>query len=302
MIKKKSNIDGILLLDKPQGISSNKALQKVKKIFNAKKAGHTGTLDPMATGLLPICFGNATKTARYLINSSKTYNVIAEFGIKTTTGDSEGEILERNSNLKIYEIKEVKKILDTFVGKLSQIPPMYSALKVNGTPLYKYARKGETIKRRARIVNIHSILINSYDNKQIDLNISCSKGTYIRTLIEDIAVKLGTVAYVKKLRRISLDVFKDKDMISLEQLLNTKRNELENILKPIDYGLMHLPFITIDSEDLKRFANGQSFESKNNIKETNLAIRIYNNERILIGLANQKIKGEIQPVNVFTNN
>ena len=301
MIKKKSNINGILLLDKPKGISSNKALQKVKKLFNAKKAGHCGTLDPMATGLLPICFGNATKTAKYLINSSKTYNVIAKFGVKTTTGDSEGEIIERDSYLETYEIKKIRNILDNFIGEISQIPPMYSALKVNGTPLYKLARKGKSIKRRSRVVNIHSILINSYDNKQIILDISCSKGTYIRTLIEDIALKLGTVAYVKELRRISIDAFKDKGMISYRQLLKYKNNELEGLLKPIDYGLMHLPFITIDNEDSRRFINGQSFKYKNNIKGTNLAIRIYNNKRILIGLANQKVKDQIQPVNVFVN-
>jgi len=302
MIKKKSNINGILLFDKPKGISSNKALQKVKKLFNAKKAGHCGTLDPMATGLLPICFGNATKTAQYLINSSKKYNVIAKFGVKTTTGDSEGEVIERDRYLKTYEIEEIRKILDSFIGEISQIPPMHSALKVNGTPLYKFARKGKSIKRESRIVNIHSILINSFDNKQIILDISCSKGTYIRTLIEDIAIKLGTVAYVKELRRISIDAFKEKGMISFSRLLQYKNNELESLLKPIDYGLMHLPFITIDNEDSRRFFNGQSFEYKKDIKETDLAIRIYNNKRILIGLANQNVNGQIQPVNVFVNN
>ena len=189
---KKNNVHGILLLDKPKGITSNKTLQKIKSIYNAKKAGHCGTLDPLATGLLPICFGNATKTIPYFMDSSKTYNVLAKLGEKTTTGDAEGEII----NLTDGEIKisseKLNTVLSSFLGITKQIPPMHSALKVNGKPLYKLAHKGKSIDRKPRNITIHQIHLNSFSGKLINLTVSCSKGTYIRTLIEDIALKLQT--------------------------------------------------------------------------------------------------------------
>ena len=299
---KKNNVHGILLLDKPKGITSNKTLQKIKSIYNAKKAGHCGTLDPLATGLLPICFGNATKTIPYFMDSSKTYNVLAKLGEKTTTGDAEGEII----NLTDGEIKisseKLNTVLSSFLGITKQIPPMHSALKVNGKPLYKLAHKGKSIDRKPRNITIHQIHLNSFSGKLINLTVSCSKGTYIRTLIEDIALKLQTFGYVKELRRISIDVFRENEMIPYEEILGCKKNKLSSYLKPIDYGLMHLASISINHDDFIRFSNGQTFTHKTNFKENTGIIRIYDSGKIFIGLGNQQKNDLIQPLKVFTNN
>ena len=299
---KKNNVHGILLLDKPKGITSNKTLQKIKSIYNAKKAGHCGTLDPLATGLLPICFGNATKTIPYFMDSSKTYNVLAKLGEKTTTGDAEGEII----NLTDGEIKisseKLNTVLSSFLGITKQIPPMHSALKVNGKPLYKLAHKGKSIDRKPRNITIHQIHLNSFSGKLINLTVSCSKGTYIRTLIEDIALKLQTFGYVKELRRISIDVFRENEMIPYEEILGCKKNKLSSYLKPIDYGLMHLASISINHDDFIRFSNGQTFTHKTNFKENTGIIRIYDSGKILIGLGNQQKNDLIQPLKVFANN
>ena len=299
---KKNNVHGILLLDKPKGITSNKTLQKIKSIYNAKKAGHCGTLDPLATGLLPICFGNATKTIPYFMDSSKTYNVLAKLGEKTTTGDAEGEII----NLTDGEIKisseKLNTVLSSFLGISKQIPPMHSALKVNGKPLYKLAHKGKSIDRKPRNITIHQIHLNSFSGKLINLTVSCSKGTYIRTLIEDIALKLQTFGYVKELRRISIDVFRENEMIPYKEILGCKKNKLSSYLKPIDYGLMHLASISINHDDFIRFSNGQTFTHKTNFKENKGIIRIYDSGKIFIGLGNQQKNDLIQPLKVFTNN
>ena len=299
---KKNNVHGILLLDKPKGITSNKTLQKIKSIYNAKKAGHCGTLDPLATGLLPICFGNATKTIPYFMDSSKTYNVLAKLGEKTTTGDAEGEII----NLTDGEIKisseKLNTVLSSFLGISKQIPPMHSALKVNGKALYKLAHKGKSIDRKPRNITIHQIHLNSFSGKLINLTVSCSKGTYIRTLIEDIALKLQTFGYVKELRRISIDVFRENEMIPYEEILGCKKNKLSSYLKPIDYGLMHLASISINHDDFIRFSKGQTFTHKTNFKENKGIIRIYDSGKIFIGLGNQQKNDLIQPLKVFTNN
>mgnify|MGYP001099324645 CR=1 FL=1 len=200
MTRKINKINGILLLDKPSGITSNKALQLTKNIFKAEKAGHTGSLDPIATGLLPICFGQATKVSKYLIESSKTYCVTAKLGIKTTTGDSEGNVLAKETpeNLQNEKIEEVLKL---FIGKTKQKPPMFSAIKVNGIRLYKHARKGLTIPRKSRLITVHNICLKNYKEDLLELIIHCSKGTYIRTLVEDIGEQLNTFAHVIRLRR-----------------------------------------------------------------------------------------------------
>jgi len=299
---KKNNVHGILLLDKPKGITSNKALQKIKNIYNAKKAGHCGTLDPLATGLLPICFGNATKTVPYLMDSSKTYNVIAKLGEKTTTGDAEGKIINvSDGEIKITSHK-LNKVLSSFLGIIKQIPPMHSALKVNGKPLYKLAHKGKSIDRKPRNITVHQIHLNSLSGNLINLTIGCSKGTYIRTLIEDIALKLKTHGHVKELRRISIDVFERNNMISFDEILECNKNKLKNYLKPIDYGLKHLPSISINHDDFIRFSNGQTFTYKTNFKENSEIIRIYDSGKIFIGLGNQQKNDLIKPLKVFVNN
>ena len=299
---KKNNVHGILLLDKPKGITSNKALQKIKYIYNAKKAGHCGTLDPLATGLLPICFGKATKTVPYLIDSSKTYNVIAKLGEKTTTGDAEGEIIRvTDGGIKITSDK-LKTVLSSFLGVIQQIPPMHSALKVNGKPLYKLAHKGISIDRKPRNITIHQLYLNSFSGSLINLTITCSKGTYIRTLIEDIALKLQTHAHVKELRRISIDAFRDNEMIPFEKILECKKDKLTSYLKPIDYGLMHLPSISINHDDFIRFSNGQTITHKTNLNEKPEIIRIYDSSKAFVGLGSQQEDDRIQPLKVFANN
>ena len=299
---KKNNVHGILLLDKPKGITSNKALQKIKNVYNAKKAGHCGTLDPLATGLLPICFGDATKTVPYLIDSSKTYNVIAKLGEKTSTGDAEGEIINR-TDVEVHIINgNLNSVLNSFLGTTQQTPPMHSALKVNGKPLYKLAHKGKSINRKPRNITIHQIYLNSFSENLINLTISCSKGTYIRTLIEDISAKLDTLGHVKELRRLSIDAFSEDKMIPFEQILESSSNKLNSYLKPVDFGLMHLPSISINDEDFFRFSNGQSLAYKSNFKDKPKAIRIYNSDKIFVGLGNQQKNDLIQPIRVMVNN
>lgn len=303
MTKTVNNISGILLLDKPTNISSNKILQKIKKLFNASKAGHCGTLDPLATGLLPICFGQATKTATYLTNSSKTYRVTGQFGIKTDTGDIDGRIIETKDFSLPKSSKQINTVLQSFIGELNQIPPMYSAIKHNGRPLYKYAYKGETIQRTPRKVFIKEISLNSYSADLININVHCSKGTYIRTLIEDIAEKMNAFATVKNLRRLSIEGFKDVNMKTWDQLKECEsQNELLNYLKPLDYGLSHLPTIRLSQIESEHFSFGQKLLYKVNNEHQHLIHRIYDENNYFIGLAEVNNGNEIKPKNVFKIN
>ena len=303
MTKTVNNISGILLLDKPTNISSNKILQKIKKLFNASKAGHCGTLDPLATGLLPICFGQATKTATYLTDSSKTYRVTGQFGIKTDTGDIDGRIIETKDFSLPKSSKQINTVLQSFIGELNQIPPMYSAIKHNGRPLYKYAYKGETIQRTPRKVFIKEISLNSYSADLININVHCSKGTYIRTLIEDIAEKMNAFATVKNLRRLSIEGFKDVNMKTWDQLKECEsQNELLNYLKPLDYGLSHLPTIRLSQIESAHFSFGQKLLYKVNNEHQHLIHRIYDENNYFIGLAEVNNRNEIKPKNVFKIN
>ena len=303
MTKTVNNINGILLLDKPTNISSNKILQKIKKLFNASKAGHCGTLDPLATGLLPICFGQATKTATYLTNSSKTYRVTGQFGIKTDTGDIDGRIIKTKDFSLPKSSKQINTVLQSFIGELNQIPPMYSAIKHNGRPLYKYAFKGETIQRAPRKVFIKEISLNSYSADLININVHCSKGTYIRTLIEDIAEKMNAFATVKNLRRLSIEGFKDVNMKTWDQLKECEsQNELLNYLKPLDYGLSHLPTIRLSQIESEHFSFGQKLLYKVNNEHQHLIHRIYDENNYFIGLAEVNNGNEIKPKNVFKIN
>ena len=201
-----NSLSGVILLDKPVGISSNKALSTIKKKFYLKKAGHTGTLDPLASGLLPICINKATKLCSYLLNAKKRYLVKAQLGIKTSTGDKEGDIISKK-NTDYITSDDIKKIATSFIGASKQTPPMHSAIKVNGMPLYKLARQGKTIKRAARSITIYELIFLNYKNNTCQFDILCSKGTYIRQLIEDIGEKLGCGAFTTELRRSEVDIF-----------------------------------------------------------------------------------------------
>ena len=222
----KRKIDGILLLDKPLGYSSNQALQKIKWLFQATKAGHTGTLDPLATGLLPICLGEATKFAQHVTDADKTYIANIKFGVQTTTGDAEGEVVSTKP-VNITTV-EVEQACQQFLGEISQVPPMYSALKHNGKPLYEYARAGIEIERPARQVTITKIVVDSFVNDEAIVTVSCSKGTYIRSLARDLGEILGVGAYMSSLSRTRIGDFKlleAKNVLSLVEEIKSRTNE-----------------------------------------------------------------------------
>src|SRR3990167_575885 len=248
---KKSNlkaIDGILLLDKPKGISSNAALQIVKRLYLAKKAGHTGSLDPLATGLLPLCFGEATKFSQFLLDSDKSYWVEIKLGIKTTTGDAEGEIVQQKENINLDSELFVSTLLK-FQGEIEQIPSMYSALKHKGTPLYKLARQGIEVPREKRKVTIYSIKLISFIHDQAVIEVSCSKGTYIRTLVEDIGDQLGVGAHVKELRRTAVGPYIMNQMVTLEKIealaSAADSTSLAQLLLPVNTSVESWPDVNL---------------------------------------------------------
>ena len=211
----KLNVNGLILVNKPYGWSSNQTLTKIKKKFHPKRAGHTGTLDPLASGLLAICLGEATKFSRFLLNENKTYTAKLKLGYTSSTGDAEGTIIKKNEKINLSK-QSINKILEDFKGEIIQTPPMFSALKVHGKPLYKYAREGIEIERNSRKIVISSLIIKDFINDELTIDISCSKGTYIRTLASDIGNKLGVGAYLSFLERMSIGNFKLKDAVSIE--------------------------------------------------------------------------------------
>ncbi len=258
------DVSGVLLLDKPQGCSSNHILQKVKRLFGAAKAGHTGSLDPLATGMLPVCFGEATKISAFLLDSDKRYHFKCQLGVSTTTGDAEGEVVETQDVSAITE-QDIKKILPEFIGEIEQIPPMYSALKHNGERLYKLARQGIEVERKARSVTIYDIEFVSLglDEQQrliLELKVSCSKGTYVRTLAEDIAKKLHCGAHITVLRRLSVGPYSG-DMLTVEQLTALAEqgtDVLDASLQPIDSGVSDWPDVHLGADAAFYVQQGQA--------------------------------------------
>lgn len=238
--KNKRNINGILLLDKPIGITSNASLQKVKWLYNARKAGHTGSLDPLASGMLPICFGEATKFSQFLLDADKHYRVTAKLGITTTTDDAEGEVLETRPVSAQLTTKVIENSLKKFRGPIAQIPSMYSAIKRNGQPLYKLARQGIEIEREPRPVNIYQLDLCDFSNSDnsLNLDIVCSKGTYVRTLVADIGQDLGCGAHVSTLHRASVGKYAENQLVTLQTLENLHANAdlttMEKLLIPIE--------------------------------------------------------------------
>jgi tRNA pseudouridine55 synthase len=252
-------VHGLLLLDKPQGISSNTALQTVKRLFQAQKAGHTGSLDPLASGMLPICLGEATKFSQFLLTSDKIYRVTAKLGIQTTTGDAEGDIVKEQSVTRIDE-KIIEQLFTAFTGKQTQIPSMYSALKHNGQPLYKLARKNIEVERQERPIEIYYLTLLGYTADEITFEVKSSKGTYIRTLVEDMGNTLGCGAHVSALRRINTAHFQENKMKTLQFLENFRENvaELDLHLLPIENMITDLPELHISEAALYYLTNGQS--------------------------------------------
>ena len=255
MIRNKRPLDGVLLFDKPLELSSNTALQKVRHLFQAEKAGHTGTLDPLATGLLPICFGQATKFSNALLEADKTYRALMRLGITTTTGDAEGEITAERP----VEVKQadVDTVLAKFRGQIQQLPPMHSALKHQGRPLYEYIRKGETIERELRSVVIHELLLHSFSGNEMDITVRCSKGTYIRTLAEDIGAALGCGALLIGLRRTAIAHFDLRDSYIWQQLESMTGVERDGCILPLESLMPDMPKLQLDSVQIHRLAQGQ---------------------------------------------
>jgi tRNA pseudouridine55 synthase len=254
--QKRQNVNGILLLDKAIGLTSNSALTKVKRLFGAKKAGHTGSLDPLACGMLPICFGEATPFSQFLLEANKQYCVEAKLGVRTSTGDAEGEIIKSSP---VYVDKtSLLKTLASFRGEIDQIPSMFSAIKYQGRPLYSYARQGIEIEREIRKVFIKELKLIKLTKDEFSVQITCSKGTYIRTLIDDIGEKLGCGAYVTFLRRTVVEPYLNHKMFTLEELGELKQQQqLETALLSIDSALLNLPIVNLNSTLAYYLSQGQ---------------------------------------------
>lgn len=285
----KRKIDGILLLDKPLGYSSNQALQKIKWLFQATKAGHTGTLDPLATGLLPICLGEATKFAQHVTDADKTYIANIKFGVQTTTGDAEGEVVATKPvNITVGELEQACQQL---LGEISQVPPMYSALKHNGKPLYEYARAGIEIDRPARQVTITKIAVDSFSGGEAVITVSCSKGTYIRTLAEDIANKLDNHAHLTGLRRIETAGYDIANAMTIEEVEALAIEVRDAQLLPVDSAINALPKITISTDSAFYFKQGQAVWEAGRIPDGEL--RVYDENGTFLGLGKLLEDGKI---------
>ena len=276
-------MDGVIIINKPKGMTSQNVVSKVKRILNEKKVGHAGTLDPNATGVLPILVGKATKISKYLIEHDKSYEAIIKFGEKRSTGDIEGDIVERKEiKLDKYTSEDIQNILNMFLGKTKQIPPMYSAIKVNGKKLYEYAREGKEIELKERDIEIFNIQLKNidYENQEISYVVDCSKGTYIRTLCEDIAKKLNTVGYMKELTRLRVDRFNISNSITLNELEEKKnKNNFEDVIS-IEKLFSNNPKIILTNKKENLFLNGVNL-TFNNEDGTYL---IYNEKKSYIGL------------------
>ena len=289
------NVQGILLYDKPLGESSNKALQKVKGLYYASKAGHTGSLDPLATGLLPLCFGGATKVSAFLLDADKRYWTRIKLGETTTTGDSEGELLQQRSAAAITpETLELQ--LEAFQGDIQQIPPMYSALKHQGERLYKLAREGVEVERQPRHVTIHEIKLLQCDLPEFELEVHCSKGTYIRTLAEDIGDALGCGAHVVGLRRTQVGPFSTDGMVdlpTLEAAAEAGRDALDALLLPVDTALLDWPKVKLNSDSTFYLRQGQPVIVPK--APTQGRVRIYDDQDDFIGVGEILDDGRVAP-------
>ena len=290
-------IDGILLLDKPAGISSNQALQKVKRLFQAQKAGHTGNLDGPATGLLPLCFGEATKMSTFLLDSNKSYRSEVKLGINTSTLDATGEILKTRP-VPEFTVDDLEKILEKFRGTITQVPPMYSALKHDGERLYKLAQQGVEVERKERVQEIFRLEASDLTEDGFTIEVDCSKGTYIRTLAEDIGEELGCGAHVLTLRRTAVGCFdldKAFTLDSLEELAESAEgfDQLDQLLLHVDAGLTDLPQLNLSEDVAFYFLNGQAVMVPSAPKEG--MIRVYEKGSRFLGLADAVGDGRIAP-------
>lgn len=287
-----ASIDGILLLNKPQGITSNVALQKAKRLFGVKKAGHTGSLDPLATGMLPLCFGEATKVCQYLLDADKCYETTGLFGIKTNTSDATGEITAQVENFSITGA-QLTEVLDGYKGAIKQTPSMFSALKHQGRPLYRFAREGIEIERQAREVFISQLQLEDFDGKHFSLTVTCSKGTYIRNLVEDIGDELQAGAHVTRLHRLHTAGFEQLPMYSLEDLEHMSLTEKLDCLIPMDKAVEYLSQVVLSENEISAIRQGKMIAHKMNIEKVD-CVRLYDENSQFIGLGERQTNGYIK--------
>jgi tRNA pseudouridine55 synthase len=283
-------VDGVLLLDKPAGITSNAALQKARWLFNAAKAGHTGTLDPMATGLLPLCFGEATKFAGELLNADKAYRATLRFGVTTDTADAEGNVLETRPVAVTEE--QLRRVMVTFVGETDQVPPMYSALKRDGKPLYEYARAGVELERAPRRITIHRLELCSLAGDEATISVDCSKGTYVRTLAADIGVALGCGAHLTALRRTRIGDLNLAGAVTLADLEVSNMGDRDARLAPVDTLLANLAKANLNEHDTERVLHGQGFRWEG---PPGQRFRLFGADGLFLGLGEVAADGWLNP-------
>jgi tRNA pseudouridine55 synthase len=289
------DVNGILLLDKPSGITSNDALQQVKRLFYAKKAGHTGSLDPLASGVLPICMGEATKVSAFLLDADKRYQVRCQLGVRTTTADAEGEVVETRPVVS-WTAEQIDTVFDEFRGRIEQIPPMYSALKHQGQRLYKLARQGVEVEREPRPVDIYELTLTGQGDDWIDIDVHCSKGTYIRTLAEDIGEKLGCGAHVSALRRSMVGPYGAGQLVTLEQLQYLKENDMpamDDLLLPIESALSQWPDVDLSTDAAFYLQQGQPVLVPH--APTSGWVRLYEGNRSFLGMGEILDDGRVAP-------
>ncbi len=256
------DVDGILILDKPLGLSSNQALQQVRKLYRARKAGHCGSLDPMATGVLPICLGEATKFSSFLLGANKTYRACCRLGQTTTTGDAEGDVLETRP-VQVDEV-QIRQTLERFVGEIEQIPPMYSALKHEGQRLYQLARQGKQVERKPRRIKIDELTLQALTGDSLTFEVTCSKGTYVRTLAEDIGAALGCGAHLTALQRSAVAHFNEQDAATIDRLRELEQrgmDRIDELLLPVTATLAQFPELKLDNATRVDICHGKRFPS-----------------------------------------
>ncbi|RDE82843.1 tRNA pseudouridine(55) synthase TruB [Haemophilus parahaemolyticus] len=294
--KKGRDVHGVFLLDKPQGMSSNDIMQKVKRLFQANKAGHTGALDPLATGMLPICLGEATKFSQFLLDSDKRYFVTAKLGERTDTSDAEGQVVETRE-VNVLEA-DILAALPQFRGDILQVPTMFSALKYNGKPLYEYARQGITVEREARPITIFELTFIEYNAPYLSLEVHCSKGTYIRTLVDDLGEVLGCGAHVSVLRRLEVADYPVKEMMPIEELQllaeSFPQQELDRLLLPMDTAVASLAALNLTESQTKAVKFGQRVKFENSEQIYGL-VRLFSNTQQFLGVAEITSDNVIRP-------
>ncbi|EJG1181056.1 tRNA pseudouridine(55) synthase TruB [Vibrio parahaemolyticus] len=295
-------INGVILLDKPTGISSNDALQKVKRIYFAEKAGHTGALDPLATGMLPICLGEATKFSQFLLDSDKRYRVIAKLGERTNTSDSDGEVVETRP--VDVTLEKLEASIEKFRGESDQVPSMFSALKYQGKPLYEYARKGIEVPRESRKITVYEIILHRFEGDEVEMEVHCSKGTYIRTIVDDLGEMLGCGAHVTMLRRTAVAKYPYEKMVTLEQLNElleqahreeiAPRELLDPLLMPMDTAVEDLPEVNLIPELADMVQHGQPVQVLGAPEQGSLRLTM-GEEHLFIGVGEMNDDGKIAP-------